>query len=126
MYSYMLGIAKNMLKANDRKNRELFKVNMFYKAAYSYDESLDIGVQQQLIELDEQNKSDKERAELQEFVTKAIEDLPSRCNQLLKFFYWNRMSYEEIAKEMDYNNADSAKAQKNKCMRKLEQLVENF
>lgn len=126
MYSYMSGIADNMLKAGDRKNRELFKVNMFYKDAESEDESLDLAVQKQLIDKIDQDESDAKRAELQDFVTRAVADMQPPCNELLRNFYWNRMSGDEIAEEMNYSNADSVKTQKNKCMNKLKPIVQQF
>lgn len=41
------------------------------------------------------------------------------CAPLLLKFYWDQLSWEEIAQELNYSNANSAKTQKNKCMNKL-------
>lgn len=126
MYQYMLGIAINMLKAGDRKTRELYKVNMFYKDAESQDESLDKAVQAK-VQFEADHFEDEERySELQDFVDRAVADMQPPCSELLRNFYWNRMSGDEIAKEMNYSNADSVKTQKNKCMKKLKPIVQQF
>ena len=123
MYQYMLGIAINMLKAGDRKTRELYKVNMFYKDAESQDESLDKKVQAQVQYEAVHAEDDELYADLQSFVDRAVADMQPPCNELLRNFYWNRMSGDEIAVEMNYSNADSVKTQKNKCMKKLKPIV---
>ena len=46
--------------------------------------------------------------------------------ELLRRFYWDRLSGVEIAQAMNYSNADSVKTQKNKCMKKLKPIVEKF
>lgn len=126
MYQYMLGIAINMLKAGDRKTRDLYKVNMFYKDAESQDESLDERVQAR-VKYEADHAEDEEiYADLQDFVERAVADMQPPCNELLRNFYWNRMSGEEIAVEMKYSNADSVKTQKNKCMKKLKPIVQQY
>ena len=126
MYQYMLGIAINMLKAGDRKTRELYKVNMFYKDADSQDESLDKRVQEQVLFEADYAQDAEEYADLQNFVDRVVSDMQPPCNELLRNFYWNRMSGDEIAEEMNYSNADSVKTQKNKCMKKLKPLVQQY
>jgi DNA-directed RNA polymerase specialized sigma24 family protein len=41
------------------------------------------------------------------------------CCSLLDKFYWEELSGEEIARQMNYKNADTVKTQKYKCMQKL-------
>lgn len=41
------------------------------------------------------------------------------CAPLLLMFYWDELSWETIAKQLHYKDANSAKAQKYKCMQKL-------
>lgn len=47
------------------------------------------------------------------------------CAPLLLKFYWDKLSWEEIAQELNYSNANSAKTQKNKCMNKLKASYKN-
>jgi hypothetical protein len=45
------------------------------------------------------------------------------CAPLLLKFYWDAQSWEDIATELGYANANSAKTQKNKCMNKIKSLL---
>jgi RNA polymerase sigma factor (sigma-70 family) len=44
------------------------------------------------------------------------------CRKILLLFYYFKKSMEEIAIELNYTNADNAKAQKYKCIQKLKAL----
>lgn len=44
------------------------------------------------------------------------------CRKLLLLFYYFKKSMEEIAGELNYTNADNAKAQKYKCIQKLKTI----
>lgn len=44
------------------------------------------------------------------------------CRKILLLFYYFKKSMEEIATELNYTNADNAKAQKYKCIQKLKAL----
>lgn len=126
LYQYMLGIATNMLKASDRKTRELYRVNMFWTAEDGENEILNKHVQAKIQNEAELAQDEDEIAEMRDFIDQAVNDMKPPCNKLLRNFYWNRMSGEEIAEEMSYSSADSVKTQKNKCMKKLTQLVIMF
>ena len=41
------------------------------------------------------------------------------CAPLLKGFFWEEKSMDTLAQELGYSNADSAKSQKAKCMKKV-------
>lgn len=47
------------------------------------------------------------------------------CAPLLNKFYWEKKSFEIIAKELNYANADSAKNQKARCYKKLKDIIKN-
>lgn len=49
----------------------------------------------------------------------ALQSLGKPCYQLLKEFYYNHLSMEQIAEKLGYNNADVAKNQKYKCLQRL-------
>lgn len=44
------------------------------------------------------------------------------CRKILRLFYWEKKSYEEIAREMEMT-PESAKNQKYRCMKKLKELA---
>lgn len=49
----------------------------------------------------------------------ALTRMGGPCHKLLLLFYYFRKSMEEIAEEMNYANADTAKNQKYKCLQRL-------
>lgn len=57
-----------------------------------------------------------------ETIRKTIADMGKPCSPLLKLFYWEKLSWEVIANQLGYNNADTAKTQKYKCIQKLKAL----
>ena len=56
---------------------------------------------------------------------KSLEQLGVPCRKLLLLFYYFRKSMEEIASDLNYTNADNAKAQKYKCLQKLKSFYKN-
>lgn len=64
----------------------------------------------------------EEENELTKAIREAVYAMNKPCAPLLLSFYWDRKSWREIAIELGYSGADSAKTQKNKCMSKLKGL----
>ena len=58
-------------------------------------------------------------------IEEVVDKMGKPCAPLLKLFYWEKKSWTDIAQELPYSGADSAKTQKNKCMGKLKVLVTN-
>ena len=59
-------------------------------------------------------------------VEKSLEKLKEKgekCFEILKRFFYERQSMDEIALEMDYTNGDNVKNQKSRCQKKLKDLV---
>lgn len=55
----------------------------------------------------------------QQAMEKIIKSLPTPCNQILWAYYYDEMSMEEIAKIINFSNANSVKTKKSQCMSKL-------
>lgn len=55
-------------------------------------------------------------------LNEALEQLGEPCRSLLKAFYLNDKSMQEIAAEFGYTNPDNAKTQKYKCLTRLKKL----
>ncbi len=125
LYQYLLGIAIRKMQAGDRKTHEFDKVPMFHTGPEE-EVTLDTKVQKKLMDEADAEESEKKLNELKDFVERAVSELAPPCNELLRNFYWNRMSGNEIATAMNYSNADSVKTQKHKCMKKLKPIVEQF
>jgi hypothetical protein len=51
-----------------------------------------------------------------------VNNMGKPCAPLLLKFYWDQLSWDIIAQQLGYANANSAKTQKNKCMNKLKNL----
>lgn len=52
----------------------------------------------------------------------ALQHIGDNCYQILKLFYYERLSMETIAEKLGYNNSDVAKNQKYKCLQKLKKV----
>jgi RNA polymerase sigma factor (sigma-70 family) len=52
-----------------------------------------------------------------------LESSGGRCFGLLRGFYFLKKSMSELAHSLDLANADTAKTQKSKCMKKLKEIV---
>ncbi len=52
----------------------------------------------------------------------ALEAIGEPCRSILKDFYMNNQSMEEITEKFGYTNADNAKNQKYKCLKRLKKM----
>jgi RNA polymerase sigma factor (sigma-70 family) len=53
---------------------------------------------------------------------RSLDMLGNSCKKLLLLFYFFQKSMEEIADDLNYTNADTAKTQKYKCLQRLKAL----
>lgn len=58
-------------------------------------------------------------------VRKAVYAMGEPCAPLLLMFYWDKLTWVEIASELHYKDANSAKTQKYKCIQKLKAIFRN-
>jgi RNA polymerase sigma factor (sigma-70 family) len=56
-------------------------------------------------------------------VSKALDSLGDPCRQLLLLYYWEELSMDDIAMQMGFANADTAKSKKYQCKKALEKLL---
>lgn len=61
--------------------------------------------------------------ERQRFIEQLLLHSGGKCKELLKAYYYEGLSHEEIAKKLGYANANSSKTQKLKCINKLRAIV---
>lgn len=79
-------------------------------------------VQEKIIELN--NDTEENTLTLQqEILSELINTLGEACKKILTLFYYDQLSMEEIAGKMGYTNADNAKNQKYKCLRRLQKAA---
>jgi RNA polymerase sigma factor (sigma-70 family) len=74
-------------------------------------------------------------ADIQDFLQKeidlqkletALDELGSPCNTLLKAFYFEKKSMQDISEMFGYTNTDNAKTQKYKCLNRLKKIFVNL
>ena len=66
---------------------------------------------------------DMDTQERERIIRSLIEQLGKPCAPLLLGHLWENKSMEILAQELGYSNADSAKSQKAKCMKKVKTFV---
>ena len=128
LQTYFMSVGKYSLMANDRKTHTLGQ------------ESLDRGmnvddegnqyttkrVQKGIDDLQSDEVYYHEKTELEDYTERMVGSMGHPCSELLTLFYWEKKSMEEIAHEMNFSGADSAKTQKSKCMKKLTPLIRQY
>ena len=63
--------------------------------------------------------------EREHIIRSLVEQLGAPCAPLLIGFLWENKSMNELAQELGYSSADSAKTQKSKCMNKVKTFVKH-
>lgn len=107
--TYLFAICKNLWlkRLNDNKG-------------FTFHDSLEAFNESEEIEADlEQFFKQEKRLEALEA---ALEELGPPCRELIKQFYLEGKTMQEIAKSECYANTDSAKTQKYKCLNRLKKL----
>lgn len=56
-------------------------------------------------------------------IHEAMDELGDTCKNILQMFYFDGFDMDTIAKAMQFNNSDTAKAKKYQCFKKLEEIV---
>jgi hypothetical protein len=73
--------------------------------------------------LSEMDSEKNERLTLLQYELDALKISGPKCYEILMNFYFKKKTMEEIAKIMDYTNADNAKTQNYKCKERLKKSV---
>ncbi|MCQ2203714.1 MAG: sigma-70 family RNA polymerase sigma factor [Bacteroidales bacterium] len=71
--------------------------------------------------IDELLDEEPERAERNRLVRQIVNDLPKPCNEILWGYYADDHSMAELAIILNYNNADTVKSTKSRCMSKFKE-----
>lgn len=58
-----------------------------------------------------------------ELVTEAYRKLGARCRDVLKLFYYENHSIDEIKNKLGYTSKDVVKSQKSRCIKQIRQIV---
>lgn len=82
---------------------------------YHSDLIADEDLREEILELNEQQNK----------LYRLLETIGESCKKLLKLYYFEKLKFDEIAVKLNYTNADNAKNQKYKCLKKLKVASEN-
>ena len=93
------------------------------KRSSNWDEAVTISINQHKEETEASLTIDEKQQAEDEFLDRAFDLLPTDCKTLLKRFYWDHKTMDEIASILGMRNADSAKTKKNKCMNKFKDIA---
>lgn len=64
-----------------------------------------------------------EKQERVEIIQKCLRSLGDTCRKILMLYYFDKMSMTDLAKEMGFANADTAKTKKYKCKLELDKMI---
>lgn len=103
---YLYGIGKHVMQETLRKSMVPEERAQMYR-----------------IELEEDLRIDAAYETRLQLIKSVVDQMGEPCEPLLHRVYWQRMSMDAIASDLGYKNADSAKAQKYKCMEKLKRII---
>ena len=106
--TYLYSIGKNKLLADSRKDSKL-----------SFNEELEENL---LFEEVEESQNEREIQVSQ--VKLIIDNLQNPCADILRLFYFNNLSNEEIAEVLGYKNGNTVKNLKYKCIQRIKRLLE--
>jgi len=110
---YLFSVGKNA--ALEIFRREGINVNV------SVDEMTDAGRRPLAVD----PSWDERETEQQAMVRRTVYQMGEPCAPLLLSFYWDKLSWEEIASRLHYKDANSAKTQKYKCLQKIKAQILN-
>jgi RNA polymerase sigma factor (sigma-70 family) len=74
--------------------------------------------------LQEDISLDIEKEKKMQLAEKAIASLGEKCREILRLFYFDKKSMEEIARLLGYSSENTAKNQKYKCLESAKKLLE--
>ena len=106
--TYLYSIGKNKLLSDSRRDSRL-----------SFNEELEDNLL--LEEIDDQTQDREGKLEK---VRSIIETLQNPCADILKLFYFNNLSNDEIAEVLGYKNGNTVKNLKYKCIQRIKRLLE--
>ncbi|HEY1054610.1 MAG TPA: sigma-70 family RNA polymerase sigma factor [Emticicia sp.] len=105
LQTYIYSVAKRLWLKQLKKNGHTFLIRE--------DDEGGIADVSEDLSFHNQKENDIER------VNKSLESLGEPCSTLIKDFYVQKLSMDEIAEKFGYTNADNAKNQKYKCLQRL-------
>lgn len=107
--SYLFAIGKNKISEKLRANKKRIKLSNSLKNKPPY-----------ILNEDNVQHSDEEKMNS---ANNALEKLGDPCKTVIRLYYIEEYSLEEIAKIMGYKNKETVKTKKYKCINRLRKLI---
>jgi DNA-directed RNA polymerase specialized sigma24 family protein len=67
-----------------------------------------------------------DRDERVKIIRDCIAQLGDTCQKVLTYYYFDGMSMNDIAEQLNFSSTDTAKTKKYKCKKRLDQLVKSM
>ena len=83
----------------------------------------DLNDHKHFVDINRDFDKNEEKQKRLDKIKDALEQIGEPCNSILTYFFYNRLTMDEIATKMGYTNAANAKNQKYKCFKRLKKLV---
>lgn len=74
---------------------------------------------------DERDQQDMLEEQLK-VAAESLDKLGDPCRQMLKHFYYDKLSMEQIAEKLNYKNKETAKNLKHKCLKRLRKIYQEM
>jgi len=108
--TYIYSVARNLWLNQLRKSAKATKMDV---------------TEFEFIDVAESSLEVLQREEANSLLNDLIMKLGENCQNVLKYFYFERMKLKTIATELGYANESVAKTKKSKCLRQLRELLVN-
>jgi RNA polymerase sigma factor (sigma-70 family) len=69
---------------------------------------------------------DIDKKERIEIINQCINDLGETCKKILTYYYFDKLSMNDIAEKMGFANSDTAKTKKYKCKKELDKKIKSL
>lgn len=69
---------------------------------------------------------DIDKKERIEIINQCINDLGETCKSILTYYYFDKLSMNDIAEKMGFANSDTAKTKKYKCKKELDKKIKSL
>lgn len=108
--TYLVGISlnrlRNLLRKENRSEQFVQFSSELFENSFNLPDDNDNGKEEKLM-----------------IVDSILDTIQERCKQLLKLFYFEKKSMQEISEIMNFSSMQSAKTQKYKCLEKAHQMA---
>jgi RNA polymerase sigma factor (sigma-70 family) len=103
------------------RNKWLYKLRQEGTGGVSFDDVEDF-----FDVVDDSQDLDGANIDYENLVGEALQKMDDTCRKLLEYFYFHKLSLDAIAQKLGYNNANTAKAKKNKCMNRARSIAKEL